>query len=318
MGTVEIRLPRRMQTSYICFNWLGVIAAFAHRTEAVLVPVHSYFQPLQAQHSQQIPVYTSPGIYPSAHLNQPVSIPIHNSHIIYPTHTTQLNQPTQLNSIPVVHANPMIHPIQTQTTQPTSFPLSSPAKYLTSPTKLNKSAKRTSFPVNSVPQMKLFQSVNLAQSTRRTGRQEFNNGDVCEPCQFFVFERMAYIENRCLNEMLSFNGTSYSYYLPCMYYYLYEYEAFLPGGPTCIGCMCNLSAGSDSLIPRCPADDCQECQKPYDAAYQYCRNAPEDELTACMQISIEYFEFDLDGNPVFTPLANKPTCAGCVAALTPQ
>merc|ERR1711970_281684 len=295
MGTVEIKLPRRMQMSYICFNWLGVIAAFAHRTEAVLVPVHSYFQPLQAQHSQQIPVYTS--------------------HIIYPTHTTQLNQPTQLNSIPVVHANPMIHPIQTQTTQPTSFPLSSPVKYLTSPTKLNKSPKRTSFPVNSVPQMKLFQSVNLAQSTRRTGRQEFN-GDVCEPCQFFVFERMAYIENQCLNEMLSFNGTNH--YLPCVYNYLYQYEAFLPGGPTCIGCMCNLSAGSDSLIPRCPAEDCQECQKPYDAAYQYCRNAPEDELTACMQISIEYFEFDLDGNPVFTPLANKPTCAGCVAALTPQ
>jgi len=315
MGTVEIRLPRRMQMSYICFNWLGVIAAFAHRTEAVLVPVHSYFQPLQAQHSQQIPVYTSPGIYPSAQLNQPFSIPIPNSHVIYPTHPTQLNQPTQLNSIPF-HANPMIHPIQTQSTQPKSFPVhDSPTKYPTSQTKLNKSSKRTSFPVKSVPKMKSFHSANFGQSTRRTGRQEFN-GDVCEPCQFFVFERMAFIENRCLNEMLSFNDTNH--YLPCLYNYLYQYEAFLPGGPMCIGCICNISANSDSLIPRCPADDCQECQKPYDAAYQYCRNAPEDELTACMQISIEYFEFDLDGNPVFTPLANKPTCAGCVAALTPE
>merc|ERR1711970_371368 len=106
MGTVEIKLPRRMQMSYICFNWLGVIAAFAHRTEAVLVPVHSYFQPLQAQHSQQIPVYTSPGIYPSAHLNQPVSIPIHNSHIIYPTHTTQLNSCCSCKSYDTSYSNP--------------------------------------------------------------------------------------------------------------------------------------------------------------------------------------------------------------------
>jgi len=288
---------------------LGVIAAFAHRTEAVLVPIHSYYQPLQAQHSQPIPVYTSPGVYPLAQLNQPFSIPIHNSHVIYPT---QLNQPAQLNSIPV-HANPMIHPIQTHPTQPTSFPLRSPTKYPTSQTKLNKSTKRTSF-----PKMKLFQSANHTQYSRRTGRQEFN-GDVCEPCQFFVFERMAYIENRCLNEMLSFNGTSYSYYLPCMYYYLYEYEAFLPGGPTCIGCMCNLSANSDSLIPRCPADDCLECQEAYDAAYnQFCWGVSEDERTLCMQIMIEYVQVDLDGNPVFTPIANKPTCAGCVAALTPE